>query len=130
MLFRFLKYWLPPLLWMAFIFLLSSRQSVSITGAFTIDFAIFKGLHMIEYGILFFLLFRAFYSIKDKHINIGKKYFFPLTLAILYAVSDEFHQTLVITREGTIRDILIDTAGIVLLYMYIRNNLDSIKKFL
>ena len=130
MLLRFFKYWLPPLLWMLSIFFLSSQPRVTITGTFSIDFTIFKGLHMIEYAILYFLLFRAFYSLKNKNMNQQKKYIYSLIIAILYAASDEFHQTYVFTREGTVPDILIDTAGIVLLYMYIKYNLNSIKKFL
>lgn len=130
MILRFLKYWVPPLVWMSFIFFLSSRQSVTITGTFTVDFVIFKGLHMIEYGFLYFLLFRAFYSLKNKQLGLETKYILALIFAVVYAASDEFHQTFVASREGTIRDILIDTAGIVLLYMYIKYNMNWIKKLL
>lgn len=130
MILRFLKYWVPPLVWMSFIFFLSSRQSVTITGTFTIDFVIFKGLHMIEYGFLYLLLFRAFYSLKNKQLSLETKYVLALVFAVVYAASDEFHQTFVASREGTIRDILIDTAGIVLFYMYIKYNMSWIKKLL
>lgn len=34
-----------------------------------------------------------------------------LLLVALYAASDEFHQLFVASREGTVRDMLIDTAG-------------------
>ncbi|OGK18235.1 hypothetical protein A2866_05120 [Candidatus Roizmanbacteria bacterium RIFCSPHIGHO2_01_FULL_39_8] len=130
MILRFLKYWLPPLFWMSFIFFLSSRQSVTITGTFTIDFVIFKGLHMIEYGFLYLLLFRAFYSLKNKEFSLETRYILALVVAVAYAGSDELHQTFIASREGTIRDILIDTAGIILIYVYIKHNINWVKKLL
>ena len=136
--FRFIRYWLPPLAWMALIFYLSSRLRVSVTGKFLFDFLIFKILHMIEYAILYFLLFRAFYSLNNPSTSLrtsqqlinNNKFIYPLIFSILYALSDEFHQTLVPTREGKIRDVLIDTAGIIIMYIYIKYYFKSIKKFL
>lgn len=128
--YRFLRYWIPPIVWMTLIFYLSSRLSVRVTGKFLFDFLIFKMLHMIEYAILYFLLFRAFNSISNPQLTVNNKFMFPLFLSILYALSDEFHQTLVPTREGKIRDVLIDTAGIIIMYIYIKYYINSIKKFL
>ncbi|MBI4226574.1 VanZ family protein [Candidatus Roizmanbacteria bacterium] len=120
---RFIRYWLPPIVWMAFIFYLSSRLSVTVTGKFLFDFLIFKALHMIEYAILYFLLFRAFYSVNNNLL-------FPVIFSILYAVLDEFHQTFVPTREGKIRDVIVDTVGIILMYIYINSHMNFVKKFL
>ncbi|OGK23408.1 hypothetical protein A3A46_03100 [Candidatus Roizmanbacteria bacterium RIFCSPLOWO2_01_FULL_37_13] len=151
---RFIRYWLPPIIWMALIFYLSSRLRVSATGKFLFDFLIFKALHVIEYAILYLLLFRAFYSIKNQQparnatpasnashsdagwhsvaggLTISKKFLYPIIISILYAVLDELHQTFVPTREGKLRDAIIDAAGIILMYIYIKNNLKIIKKFL
>ena len=115
---------------MALIFYFSSRFRVSATGKFLFDFIIFKTLHLLEYAILYFLLFRAFYSINNQQLTINNKFLFPVLLSILYAVSDEFHQTLVPTREGKIRDVFIDSLGILLMYIYIVNNIKRIRKFL
>jgi len=136
--YRIIRYWIPPISWMSLIFYLSSNHRVAITGTFTFDFVIFKSLHMIEYAILYFLLFRAFYSISNpstslrtnKQLTINKKLFIPVLLSVLYAITDEFHQTFVPSREGRVRDVLIDTSGILLMYIYIKNNLRVIKKFL
>ena len=128
--YRILLNWLPPLIWMVIIFYFSSRLSASVTGEFLYDFIFFKGLHMIEYAILYFLLFRAFYTINSSQLSINKKLFFPLILSVFYALSDEIHQTFVPTREGKIRDVFIDTAGILIMYIYIKNNIDIVKKFL
>jgi len=127
---RVISYWLPPIIWMALIFYFSSRFRVSATGKFLFDFIIFKTLHLLEYAILYFLLFRAFYSINNQQLTINNKFLFPVLLSILYAVSDEFHQTLVPTREGKIRDVFIDSLGILLMYIYIVNNIKRIRKFL
>jgi len=127
---RVISYWLPPVIWMALIFYFSSRFRVSATGKFLFDFIIFKTLHLLEYAILYFLLFRAFYSINNQQLTINNKFLFPVLLSILYAVSDEFHQTLVPTREGKIRDVFIDSLGILLMYIYIVNNIKRIRKFL
>lgn len=128
--YRFIRYWLPPIAWMVFIFYLSSRHRVVITGTFTFDFFIFKSLHMIEYAALYFLLFRAFYSLSNKQFSLKTKLVIPIFLTIVYAASDEIHQTFTPSREGTLRDVLIDTGGILLMYWYIKNNIPLLKKFL
>lgn len=127
---KFIIYWLPPLLWMVFIFILSSRQRVNLTNKLVYNFLIFKTLHMIEYAILNFLLFRALYNISDKKLKLRKKLLYSVVLSVIYAVSDEIHQTFVPTREGKIRDLFIDTVGIFLMYIYIKNCLSFVKKFL
>ena len=127
---RVISYWLPPIVWMALIFYFSSRFRVSATGKFLFDFIIFKTLHLVEYAILYFLLFRAFFSINKQKLTTNNKFIFPLLISILYAVSDEFHQTLVPTREGKIRDVFIDSLGILLMYIYIMKNIKQVKRFL
>ncbi|OGK41643.1 hypothetical protein A2954_07220 [Candidatus Roizmanbacteria bacterium RIFCSPLOWO2_01_FULL_37_12] len=127
---RLVYYWLPPVIWMSIIFYLSSRLHAQVTGKFLFDFLIFKSLHMIEYAILYFLLLRAFYSISKSYLTINHKFLYPLLISILYAASDEIHQTFVPTREGKIRDVFIDTAGIIMMYIYIKHNISAVKKFL
>ncbi len=128
--FRIVFHWFPPLIWMSFIFYLSSRLSTSVTGKFVFDFLIFKMLHMTEYAILYFLFFRAFFSINNKHFTLNNKLLFPVFISILYAISDEVHQTFVPTREGKFRDVLIDTSGILLMYIYIKIHINFVKKIL
>lgn len=104
---------------MTLVFVLSSRQSFAVSDEFTFNFIFFKTLHMIEYAIVYLLLFRAFLSGKkaNKQPALKKAFIF----AVLYAVSDEIHQTMVPTREGTVRDVFIDTVGIGVMYMIIKN---------
>ena len=85
---------------MAVIFFLSGRSSVQVADEPLINFLFFKTLHVIEYAILFVLYYRA---LKNKAAA-----FF---LTLLYAATDEIHQIFVPTREGKLRDAIIDAIG-------------------
>lgn len=115
-----IKYYLPPVLLMGTIFYLSSRQSVTVAQTYILNFIFFKTLHIIEFGVLFFLFFRAFNFGNAQYKKIQNSLKLALLLSILYAMSDEAHQLLVPTREGTLRDIFIDTAGISMAYLFVR----------
>ncbi|KKU80885.1 hypothetical protein A2875_05120 [Candidatus Gottesmanbacteria bacterium RIFCSPHIGHO2_01_FULL_46_14] len=105
---KYIRLWFPAIIWMAIIFAFSSRESVSVDERFIINFLFFKTLHVIEYGVLFILYCRA---IKNKWIA------FFLTIA--YASTDEFHQTFVSTREGRVRDVIIDGIGATLSWIFL-----------
>jgi VanZ family protein len=107
---KFIKYWIPPILWMAVIFYFSSRPSIKASNVLVVQFTIFKILHMLEYGILFILLYRAFRSF-DK-ITLWQNLYQAWFLAIVYGMTDEIHQVFTPTREPAIRDILIDAVGV------------------
>lgn len=98
---------LPPLIWMGLIFWASSQPKVGMTGNYWISFAVFKSLHIIEYGLLYLLWYLAFYRSNYKEVT---SFFISLT----YGISDEIHQTFVPTREGRIRDVIIDLFGIII----------------
>lgn len=107
--------WLPAIFWMMLIFFLSSRPSVSVAQDQVLNFLFFKGLHLLEYGMLFILLYRA----------TKKKMLLSLVLTIVYAISDEIHQLFVPTREGRVRDIFIDSFGAFLVAQFIARQKDS-----
>lgn len=109
-------YWLPPLAWMAIIFYLSSQPRFTATGEPLEDFLIFKILHMCEYGLLAGLLFNALYNTFTHHVMSAIR--LAGIISITYAASDELHQMYVPTRSGTVRDVLIDTVGI-LIVLYV-----------
>ncbi len=99
------KYWLPVLLWCSLIFYLSSIQHLD-TGWGMSDFILRKCAHMFEYGVLYLFSRRAF----------AKTTSLPPTAAafvftVLYAASDEFHQSFVPTRGPSVKDVLIDSTG-------------------
>lgn len=104
-----LIYWLPSFIWMCLIFLMSSRTTVQASTVDWFDFVIKKTAHFIEYFILNTLFL---YSMK-KTTSFSKPrlVFTALFLTILYAASDEFHQTFVSGRTGKPRDVFIDSFG-------------------
>lgn len=120
--------WLPAVLWMGFIFFLSHQEAGSssqLSSGITrtlfniinstlpwldleLDFFHFlvrKGAHFTAYLILGILLAKAMKPLDRK------TYFSIFLLCVLYAISDEFHQTFVSGRSGEVRDVLIDSTG-------------------
>ena len=95
-----LTVWLPIVAWGALIFTLSSIPSLH-TDLGTWDLILRKCAHVTEYAILAFLLRRA--------MSTGPAF----VVALAYAASDEYHQTFVVGREGSPRDVAIDSIGIV-----------------
>lgn len=123
-------YWLPPIVWMMIIFAFSSHHKIQVSEVYILNFLFFKSLHVIEYAILYFLLFRAFNSLTKSSFTKSDVFLFSFLLAILYAVSDEIHQTFIPSRDGRLRDVFIDTIGISLMYIYIRSNIKTLKNIL
>lgn len=100
-------------MWATIIFFLSSQQTTGIGGTRTQRFVVLKFFHLVEYSLLTILLIRAIAQtitqIVAKHAWFG-----ACVIALLFAISDEFHQAFVPGREGRIRDIIIDLIGICL----------------
>lgn len=67
-----------------------------------------KAAHMSEYALLAVLLYPAF---KRLHISYRRAALFSLLICVLYSCTDEWHQTFVFGRSGSIRDVIIDTLG-------------------
>jgi len=69
-----------------------------------------KAGHFVEYAILALLAARGF---RTSSRDFLRNHWFAvsLTFVALYALSDEFHQSLVSSRTASIYDCLIDTAG-------------------
>lgn len=108
---KFLVYWLPPLVWMGFIYFLSSFHKLQASPVGWQDFIVRKTSHFLEYAILFVLYNRGLSS--TTRLPIKKRLFLALALAIGYAMTDELHQTTVLGRTGKPTDILIDSLGAV-----------------
>lgn len=105
---KFLKLWLPVIIWAGIIFWLSSIPELKTNLKY--DYLLRKIAHTIEYFILTFLLYRGFAGTGNRKIFLLFAY--PATLSFFYALSDEFHQSFVPGRCGSIRDVLIDSIGI------------------
>lgn len=78
-----------------------------------IQLVIRKGAHVTEYAILALLLYRAIRRSLNRQPEewCRKCAAWAWGLAFLYAASDEWHQTFVPSRGGSINDMLIDCSG-------------------
>ena len=110
---KIFKLWFPVIIWAGFIFYLSNIPDLKTNLKY--DFILRKIAHAVEYFILTFLLYRAFKG--SFNMNIFQLFIYPATLSFFYAVSDEFHQSFVPGRSAAIRDVIIDTIGILGFYI-------------
>jgi VanZ family protein len=92
--------WLPVLLVMLVIFLVSSRPASDLPNFDAADRLIKKGGHMIGYALLAISYWRAL-SFKQG------KWWLAWGFALLYAVTDEFHQSFVPGRHPSVWDVLV-----------------------
>jgi VanZ family protein len=84
--------------------------SISPKNVALIQGAIRKLGHVTEYFILGILLFRAFRG-GSKELQNLRWAFSSFLVIVLYAASDEFHQSFVSTRTASLVDVGIDTLG-------------------
>ena len=96
------------MLWAGAIFFFSGIPDLN--SGLELDFLLRKIAHVLEYLILTFLLWRAFKG--SFSLSVFYLFIYPAAAAFLYAASDEFHQSFVSGRQGTLHDILIDGIGI------------------
>lgn len=117
-----LKKWLFLILWMLVIFIFSSQANSGeithdIIGEIintnsniidTLNFLIRKLAHLTEYFILACLTISLLkeYTKEQKIIIIT-----TIIFCFLYALTDEYHQSLVPGRSSLFKDVLIDTSG-------------------
>lgn len=105
---RFMIFWAPVILYCALIFAVSSIPQ-PLPRDIKIPF-LDKFLHLIEYGILGFLLIRALSASKA---DFSRKRILVLAviLAALYGATDELHQMCVPGRYPSLGDLLFDSLG-------------------
>lgn len=101
-----LDLWLPPVVLMGVIFAFSAQPSLD-SGLGLIDLIGRKLIHFAEYALLCFLWWRALASVTSPR----RAALWAFVIASGYAVTDEFHQTFVEGRHGSVLDWLIDSAG-------------------
>jgi VanZ family protein len=105
---KIVKLWLPPIIWASVIFLFSSYPTGRASEIYWKDFIVKKSAHVVEYAIFSTLLYRAIKESGVRKVNAG---IFAITIAVIYAASDEFHQSFTPGREPTVRDVIFDTIG-------------------
>ncbi|AOT70122.1 VanZ family protein [Geosporobacter ferrireducens] len=125
--------WTAVLLWMLLIFLLSAQPAQQsnqlskgltgviietaekVTSSFEININRFnhllrKNAHFFAYLILGVLVINAFR--KSEVVGV-RGVVLTLVICVIYAISDELHQLFVPGRGGQLRDVLIDSAGVI-----------------
>ncbi len=137
---KILGYWAPVIAWVALIFFFSTDTFGPTEGGLTHRFTrailltfspdlspqtietvhnlIRKLAHVVEYGVLVLLLYRAVRqdSLEPRHWRWALP---SLLLALLIAGLDEFHQSHTSMRTGSIRDLGLDSVGMLIAQMMI-----------
>src|SRR5436853_6644556 len=127
---RFVRYWMPAIIWMALIFLGSSDVlSAEHTSRFLVPFlrwldpqistatlahiqlAVRKLGHLTEYAILATLLWRALRAGRNWTARMAIVFAVSLLGCSIFAASDEFHQSFVPSRTSSFQDVVIDICG-------------------
>lgn len=139
---RFIRYWMPVILYAGLIFTVSSFPLPP--PKVEIPF-IDKFIHLVEYGILGFLFYRALKVSKfpplpkadsplakkappeadqpragDQPLAEAKVFILAIIFSIFYALSDELHQSFVPGRNCDLWDLAADSLGVVLVALYLR----------
>jgi VanZ family protein len=106
--FRLIKSWLPAVVWAFCIFYVSSFPTLKTSQVYWQEFVVKKTAHMIEYAIFSLLIFRGFYT---SGVPRTRCFFYTVLFCVCFALTDEFHQSFVPTREPRLRDVGFDTIG-------------------
>jgi len=128
----FLKYWLPVLIWLAVIFLGSTdlmsaehtsrflvpflrwlKPDITAEAVVRVQFFVRKAAHLTEYAILAILFWRALRRGTNLRVQMSILFTAVWFACAIFAVSDEFHQSLVVWRTASAQDVLIDVCGAV-----------------
>ena len=100
--------WLAALLWMAFLFYLSSLPKIPGPEEVLTIQLIRKSGHAVAYAILAYLDWRA---LQQEPYFEGRSIKWAWLLAVFYALTDEFHQGFTPERHFTVTDVMIDASG-------------------
>jgi VanZ family protein len=110
-----LRRWWPSVLVMVLIFCLSSIPSSELPDFGRWDFAIKKGAHALGYALLG-LLYRKGLGARPR--DSGRAWL----LTIFYAMTDEFHQSMVAGRHSSLIDVCIDGLSSALALTFVNLN--------
>jgi VanZ family protein len=96
--------WLVVALWMGIIFVVSAQSRLPRAPQPWLDFLFKKSAHFMVFAILAALLWRALEW-------RTRAWVWSWLLTVIYAVSDEWHQSFVAGRHPQATDVLIDACG-------------------
>ncbi len=101
-----IRSWLPAFLVMTLIFIFSATPSSGLPDFGWWDLLVKKGAHFSIYALLVFTFLRGFHA-----RPVRQRILLSLGCALLYAVSDEFHQSFTAGRRPSPVDVVIDLTG-------------------
>jgi VanZ family protein len=106
----YLNAYLPIIIWASLIYFFSSLQTLPSPEILWFDFIIKKTAHIFMYAVLAILLLRGL-NLTFKSKNKKKLLIITLLICLIYAISDELHQSFVANRTASIRDVGFDLLG-------------------
>jgi VanZ family protein len=124
---RFFYYWAPPLLWGLAVLSMSGNMGSGANTRYVlqwllswfvalkpaqlnlINFYVRKTGHLLAYGFMYFLWFRAL----RQHADYGPRraFFWALGFCLIFASMDEGHQGFYSVRGSSIHDVILDMSG-------------------
>jgi VanZ family protein len=107
---KLIQAYFPVVAWSALIFFLSSQPQLPGPDLFAWDYFFKKMAHLTVYYVLFRLTCRGM-SIHLKFDSTTTA-LLAVLFCLVYAATDEFHQSFVPGRTATVRDLLYDGLGI------------------
>ena len=127
---RFVRYWMPLIIWMTLIFIgstdvLSAEHTsrflvpflrwldpqISWAAVNSIQIVIRKLGHLTEYAILATLIWRALRSAESWKRSTLILFTVSLVGSAVFAATDEFHQSFIPSRTSSVNDVFIDICG-------------------
>ena len=103
--------WIPAVIMMILIFVASATPGGEVPEFGAIDLLIKKGGHMTGYALLAIACFWAAYGDTK---NVTRSVIIALCISIIYAASDEYHQSFTPDRFPSVIDVGIDAAGAII----------------
>lgn len=100
---RVIRRWLPAIAWMTLIFWFSAQPDLPRPPSDLLNLILRKGAHFSVYAVLALTYIRALGGWQYRRL--------AFVLAVLYAISDEVHQSFTPNRYPSAMDVLIDSAG-------------------
>ena len=115
-----LRAWGPALIWMSIIFFLSSQPKLPGPASPVWNVLLKKAGHFVVYGVLAWLVLHALrqryeHTAQQQQIETIRRTKilrgYVWGIVVLYAISDEFHQSFVPGRHPKVMDLFIDAWG-------------------
>lgn len=102
--------------WAAIIFAFSAQQQLPSPNEFALNFIFKKIAHITVYFILYLL---AYHAISFDEKRTKRASLLSFVTCLLYALSDEFHQSFIPGRTSNIRDVFYDAIGMFISWLVI-----------